>query len=134
MAISVEAGDHHIGRIEEGVSPMKRPVAIVALFLGVTTALPAFAAPIVSPELNRMPQASVETVQYRPVPLRYRVYRPYAYRPYAYRYPGAYGAYAYGYPGYGAYAAGPRRITPWGHCVSRIDRGTASAYPSWDVC
>jgi len=40
--------------------------------------------------------------------------------------------------GASAYAAAPhaRRQVPagWGHCVSGLEQGGRSAYPSWDVC
>lgn len=111
---------------------MKLPVAI-AMLLGATTALPAFAASIVNTAPGDVPQVSVESVQYRQVPPRYRTYRPYAYG-----YRGAYGAYgaynAYASPYGDAYTPAPDRPTAWGHCVDRTSRSNASAYPSWDVC
>ena len=35
--------------------------------------------------------------------------------------------------GHQAYAAAPRP-SGWGHCVSGLDTGAASAFPAWDVC
>jgi hypothetical protein len=98
---------------------MKLPVAIAALFLATTTALPAFAATVANPAPNDIPRASTDTVQYRQAQTPHRAYRDgYVYR-----------------RGYRAYAAAPGyRVMPRQGCVSGLDRGTASAYPSWDLC
>ena len=98
---------------------MKLPIAIAALFLAATTALPASAA---APTGRSFYDHGGRTLNL------HRDQGPYS---------GAYGAYA-AQPR-GAYAAGPRVARPaangWGHCVGRS--GTASeiysAYPSWDL-
>jgi hypothetical protein len=40
--------------------------------------------------------------------------------------------------GIDAYAASPRvqrqTVSGWGHCVSGLESGARSAFPSWDVC
>ena len=102
---------------------MRLPLAIATLLLATATALPAFAAtpaPI-SASLRDAAAAPIETVQYRQAqtPRQRRQVRTYR-------------------NGYNAYAAQPtaRRSynNPWGHCVSGLDRGARSAFPSWDVC
>jgi hypothetical protein len=101
---------------------MRLPLAIATLFLATTTALPAFAttpAPI-SVSLRDAAAAPIEAAQYRQQTTRQRrqtrTYRS----------------------GYNAYAAAPRARSgyrnPWGHCVGGLDRGTSSAFPSWDTC
>jgi hypothetical protein len=93
---------------QEGNHPMKLPVAIATLFLAATTALPAFAATSIVNAPNGIPTASVDTVQYRQAQ------------------PDAHNA--------NTRAARNARVTPWGHCVSGLDRGAESAFPSWDLC
>jgi hypothetical protein len=97
------------------------PVAIATLFLAATAALPASAAtptPL-SASLHDAAVTPIEAVQHRQAP-RKRAVRTYR-------------------NGYNAYAAAPRRSyrayrTPWGHCVSGLDRGARSAFPNWDLC
>jgi hypothetical protein len=101
---------------------MKLPVTIAALFLATTTALPAFAAPANISTANRISEASVELVQYGRVSPSYRFDRQYVDR---------------NWDGYGAYAASPasRHAFRDGQpCVSGLDRGAASAFPSWALC
>jgi hypothetical protein len=103
---------------------MRLPIALATLALATvgfatTTALPALAAgpaPI-SVALRAAAATPIETVQHRRTTRQRRAARGYR------------GAYR-------AYAASPRRYrrTPWGHCVSGVDRGTRSAFPSWDQC
>ena len=91
---------------------MKLPIAMAALFLAVTAALPAAAA---TPTGH-----SFYVHQGRSLGLHHDQ--------------GPYRA------GYGAYAAtpAPRMARPavanWGHCVSGLTGEAASAYPSWDLC
>jgi hypothetical protein len=106
---------------------MRLPIALATLAFATVafaTVLPAFAAApapfslalrdATAAPIETMP---IETVQYRQTTRQRRAARSYR------------GA-------YGAYAAAPRRYrtTPWGHCVTGVDRGTRSAYPSWDLC
>jgi hypothetical protein len=107
-------------------APMRLPIALATLALAtvaLATALPAFAAApapmsLALRDAAAMPTETtpIETVQYRRTTRQRRAAR--------------------GYRGYRAYAAAPRRYrrTPWGHCVTGVDRGTRSAYPSWDLC
>jgi hypothetical protein len=101
---------------------MKLPVALAALFLATTTALPVFAASINTSAPNGIPEASIETTQHGPVALRYHSDRNYADR---------------NWDGYGAYAASPASRHTFRNgqpCVSGLDRGAASAFPSWELC
>ena len=97
---------------------MKLPIAIVALFLAATTALPAFA---------RAPTGHSFYVHGGVA--RYTHDGPAA------RAEGAQSGYR---SGYDAYAAAPGVRQPvangWGHCVGGGSSELLSAYPSWDVC
>jgi hypothetical protein len=107
-------------------APMRLPIAFATLALvtvALATALPAFAAAPAPISLALRDAAMpiettpIETVQYRQTTRQRRAARSYR-------------------GGYRAYAAAPRgyRRTPWGHCVTGVDRGTRSAFPSWDLC
>ena len=91
---------------------MKLPIAIAALFLAATTALPAAAA---APTGHSFYQHEGRSLNLRHGQSAYRT-------------------------GYDAYAAAPApaiarpAVTNWGHCVSGLASEAASAYPSWDVC
>lgn len=94
---------------------MKLSIAIAALFLAATTALPASAA----------------------APTGHSFYDHGGYSLGLHHDQGPYRAGAN--TGYGAYAAAPRIARPaapgWGgHCVSGVASETSSAYPSWDMC
>lgn len=93
---------------------MKLSIAIAALFLAATTALPASA---------RTPSGhSFYPHGGRSLNLRTGI-SPY-------------------HTGYGAYAAAPGiargvarpAVTSWGRCISGLASEGYSAYPSWDVC
>jgi hypothetical protein len=95
---------------------MKLAIAMAALFLAATTALPAAAA---APTGHSFYQHQGRSLSLRHSQSPYRT-----------------GADAYAAaPGY---AAAPRVRQPvangWGHCVSGLASETYSAYPSWDVC
>lgn len=93
---------------------MKLPLTIATLLLVTTTALPAFAT--------------------APTGHSFYQHQGYSYRSNAYglhRHPTV--------NGYNAYAAEPNarpqvRSNGWGHCVSGLEEGGRSAFPSWDVC
>jgi hypothetical protein len=103
---------------------MKRPVVLAALLTAMavaTMSLPAFAASVNTSAPNGIPEASVKT-QYAPVAPRHRNDRFYVDRH---------------WDGYGAYAASPASRHTFRNgqpCVSGLDRGAASAFPSWELC
>jgi hypothetical protein len=98
---------------------MKLPIAIAALFLAATTALPASAA---APTGRSFYDHGARTWN------THHDQGPYS---------GSFGAYSASPRG--AYAAAPRVVRPaapgWGHCVGRSDASELySAYPSWELC
>jgi hypothetical protein len=107
---------------------MKLALATATLVLIAGMATPVFAATPSAPILASLQNAAsspVEVVQYKQ---RQRQARNRGYR-------GGYNAYARAPAAAAPYAtARPRRMTPWGQCVSGVDRGARSAFPSWDLC
>ena len=94
---------------------MKLPIALAALFLAVTAALPASA---------RTPTGHSF---YMHGGVSQRTHDGWAARAQAWpEYRGGYNAYAA--------APGARRPAGWGHCVSGSNSELMSAYPSWDRC
>jgi hypothetical protein len=98
---------------------MKLPIAIAALFLAATTALPAAAAAPTGRSFYQHQGRSLST---------HHDQGPY-------RSDAARNAYAAA-PGYAAAPRGARQpaANGWGHCVSGLASEGYSAYPSWDVC
>lgn len=90
---------------------MKLPIAIAALFLAATAALPASAA---APTGHSFYMHEGRSLNLRHGLSPYRT-------------------------GYDAYAAArpiqrAPAVTNWGRCVSGLHSEASSAYPSWDVC
>jgi hypothetical protein len=103
---------------------MKIATVMAALLLASATAAPAFA---------NTAAFHTNTVAFHKSVRHERTYRHGAYHPTHRR--GVYYPYAFDprFGGYHAFAAYPRP-SGWGHCVSGLDSGAASAFPSWDVC